>query len=220
MALAKLRLDSAELSELLGKADRERTKGCLLRELNVIQKEIQALEEAERHKPASGTEATNAQRANPKAYVKKITTYGWDQTDRSVKIYVDLSGVEKLPPENVQVVFDKKSVCLDVLGLAGKNHQLHILNLLETISPDKSSYKVKSGSVYITLVKVKEAKWDSLVPQKKKETPKFDKDGDPNKGIMDMMKNMYQDGDDEMKRIIAKAWTESQEKQAGKGLDD
>ena len=35
-----------------------------------------------------------------------------------------------------------------------------------------------------------------------------------------MMKNMYQDGDDEMKRIIAKAWTESQEKQAGKGLDD
>ena len=73
---------------MLGKADRERTKGCLLRELNVIQKEIQALEEAERHKPASGTEATNAQRANPKAYVKKITTYGKARGRKKIKILI------------------------------------------------------------------------------------------------------------------------------------
>ena len=35
---------------------------------------------------------------------------------------------------------------------------------------------------------------------------------DPNAGLMDMMKQMYDDGDDEMKRTIAKAWTESREK--------
>jgi calcyclin binding protein len=29
---------------------------------------------------------------------------------------------------------------------------------------------------------------------------------------MDMMKKMYTDGDDEMKRTIAKAWTETQDK--------
>jgi len=29
---------------------------------------------------------------------------------------------------------------------------------------------------------------------------------------MDMMRKMYNEGDDEMKRTIAKAWTESQEK--------
>jgi len=33
---------------------------------------------------------------------------------------------------------------------------------------------------------------------------------------MELMKNMYEEGDDEMKRTIAKAWTESREK---KGLD-
>lgn len=38
------------------------------------------------------------------------------------------------------------------------------------------------------------------------------KDADPQAGLMDMMKKMYEEGDDEMKRTIAKAWTESQDK--------
>lgn len=45
-------------------------------------------------------------------------------------------------------------------------------------------------------------------------TPKIDKDENPQAGIMKMMKQMYDDGDDEMKRTIAKAWTESRDKQA------
>ena len=31
---------------------------------------------------------------------------------------------------------------------------------------------------------------------------------------MDLMRKMYNEGDDDMKRTIAKAWTESQEKRA------
>ena len=49
--------------------------------------------------------------------------------------------------------------------------------------------------------------------------PKVDKDEDPGVGLMKLMKQMYNDGDDEMKRTIAKAWHESQEKRA-KGMDD
>ena len=49
--------------------------------------------------------------------------------------------------------------------------------------------------------------------------PKVDKDEDPGVGLMKLMKQMYNDGDDEMKRTIAKAWHESQEKRA-KGIDD
>ena len=44
--------------------------------------------------------------------------------------------------------------------------------------------------------------------------PKFDEGKDPGAGLMDMMKQMYDDGDDEMKRTIAKAWHDSQEKRA------
>ena len=35
---------------------------------------------------------------------------------------------------------------------------------------------------------------------------------------MDMMKKMYQEGDDEMKRTIAKAWTEGQDKKGMGGM--
>ena len=42
--------------------------------------------------------------------------------------------------------------------------------------------------------------------------PKMDEGKDPGDSLMTMMKNMYETGDDEMKRTIAKAWTESREK--------
>ena len=47
----------------------------------------------------------------------------------------------------------------------------------------------------------------------------MDKDEDPGLGLMKLMKQMYDEGDDEMKKTIAKAWHESQEKRA-KGTDD
>jgi len=44
--------------------------------------------------------------------------------------------------------------------------------------------------------------------------PKFDEKKDPNEGLMDMLKKMYDEGDEDMKRTIAKAWTESREKKS------
>lgn len=43
---------------------------------------------------------------------------------------------------------------------------------------------------------------------------------DPGSSLMNMMKQLYDEGDDEMKRTIAKAWTEAREKQQenGEGL--
>lgn len=40
---------------------------------------------------------------------------------------------------------------------------------------------------------------------------------DPSAGIMNLMKKMYDDGDDDMKRMIKKTWYESQQKQAAGG---
>ena len=58
--------------------------------------------------------------------------------------------------------------------------------------------------------------WPGLrAAEAEKKAPKFDtpeKDADPSASLMTMMKQMYQDGDDEMKRTIAKAWTESRDK--------
>ena len=40
----------------------------------------------------------------------------------------------------------------------------------------------------------------------------MDKDGDTFASIMNMMKKMHDEGDDDMKQTIAKAWTESRDK--------
>ena len=57
----------------------------------------------------------------------------------------------------------------------------------------------------------------------------MDEKGDPQESLMTMMKQMYEEGDDEMKRTIRKSWHESQSKKKmpgggdndfGGGMDD
>ena len=48
----------------------------------------------------------------------------------------------------------------------------------------------------------------------------MDEGKDPGDSLMTMMKSMYESGDDEMKRTIAKAWTESREKMGTGGAPD
>jgi calcyclin binding protein len=47
-----------------------------------------------------------------------------------------------------------------------------------------------------------------------------EKSDDPSAGIMNMMKKMYEEGDENMKRTIAEAWTKSNDKKlSGEGPD-
>lgn len=51
--------------------------------------------------------------------------------------------------------------------------------------------------------------------------PSMDDNADPSDGLMNMLKKIYSEGDDEMKRTINKAWSESQEKKIrGEGMMD
>ncbi len=43
--------------------------------------------------------------------------------------------------------------------------------------------------------------------------------GDPGAGLMKLMKKMYDEGDDDLKRTITKSWYEAQEKR-GQSLED
>lgn len=71
--------------------------------------------------------------------------------------------------------------------------------------------------IIIKMIKEEKDTWDDLLEKKKTfSEPKTDPK-DPGAGLMDLMKTMYQEGDPEMKRTIAKAWTESQEKKQKEG---
>ena len=73
---------------------------------------------------------------------------------------------------------------------------------------------MKSNGVTITLAKFnKTESWTDLKPKKSLIGDKTSKggSGDGLGDIMGMMKEMYQNGDDEMKKTIAESWQKSQD---------
>lgn len=78
--------------------------------------------------------------------------------------------------------------------------------------------------VVIFLAKQKQVKWEAVTLEEKRikesKAPKLDssKSDDPNASMMNMMKQLYDEGDDEMKRTIAKAFVESRNKTSDIGL--
>uniref|UniRef100_A0A8D0DPW4 Calcyclin-binding protein n=1 Tax=Salvator merianae TaxID=96440 RepID=A0A8D0DPW4_SALMN len=214
--LYRLQKDLEEVRELLKKTSRKRIHDVLLAEKNKIEKEI-------KNQPLLKVKAevSEDERPPPTGYTVKINNYAWDQSDKFVKIYITLNGVQHLPAENVQVHFTERSFDLLVKNLHNKNYTMTFNNLLKPISVDGSSQKIKTDMVLILCKKKQEEKWECLTQvekeSKEKEKASYDT-SDPSEGLMNLLKKMYVEGDDEMKRSINKAWVESREKQAKEDL--
>jgi len=142
----------------------------------------------------------------------------WDQSDNFVKIYLSgMNGVKELKDDAFELTLTKTSIFFQVKDLQGKNMIFTIKETPHNINGEKSYHKVKSDMVVLFLKKDEASlKWSHLkksdkeAAEKTKFTPKADEGADPSANLMTMMKQMYDDGDDEMKRTITKAWTESQ----------
>ena len=152
---------------------------------------------------------------------KKITNYSWEENLKYVKVYVrDIKTAEDvIEKENINANFEERSfnVILRKVGAKGLNYSLTIGNLKKEISPEECKVVPTKTGVTIHLFKVKNSMWSDLKQskeEKKDEMPKMDKDADPSAGLMNLMKHMYESGDDEMKRTIAKSMYEAQNKQA------
>ncbi|XP_038063553.1 calcyclin-binding protein-like [Patiria miniata] len=217
----QLKLDLEEVNKLIPLAERQRVKAALSIEKGRIEAEIAQKEKVVL--ASGGGDATSPIPAGQKPRqlsTATINTYGWDQSEKFVKLYVTLNGVGSIPAANVTVGYEEKSFKLVVHDLRDSNHQLVINGLLAAILPKESHFKVKTDSVVIFLKKKEQGrKWSYLtqveqrLKDKKNSAPKTDNAPDAGTGMMDMMKKMYDEGDDEMKRTIAKAWTESRDKQ-------
>ncbi|MFH4982899.1 hypothetical protein AB6A40_009608 [Gnathostoma spinigerum] len=147
----------------------------------------------------------------------KITNYAWDQNDKFVKLYLTMPGIQAATAEQVVVKFTEKSVDVSTVNIEGKDYSLAIKELLNDIDPEKSTYKQKENMLLVMLKKQKETEsWKYLTKAEdnanKPNIPKFDEKSDPQESLMDMMREMYEKGDDEMKRTIRKSFYESQNK--------
>lgn len=152
--------------------------------------------------------------SNATRFTKEINNYGWDQTDKFVKLFVTLPGVQNVPKTNVKIRYNDRGVEILVEDLENKDHKLVIKNLLEAVVEDKSHFKVKTDMVVVFMKKSDEGKkWDFLTKTAKKVDSKANDladapmDANPNAALMDIMKKMYESGDANTKQMIEKAYT-------------
>lgn len=129
-----------------------------------------------------------------------------------VTVYVPLPGVGSIAKDNIKCTFTSSSFDLVVNDLNGKSYRLFKDNLEKDIDAEKSKRVVKADKIIVKLSKVKGEYgsydfWSKLVDTKKRKTGKDgsrEKD-DPQKSIMQLMKDMYDDGDDNMRKTIGEA---------------
>lgn len=139
-----------------------------------------------------------------------------------VTLYVSLPGVGSIPRENVSCNFKSTSFDLTIKDLKGKSYRLLKDNLEKDIDPQKSKIIVKAEKIVVKLAKVKQGDyggydyWSQLTSKKGKNPP--GKKDDPQNSIMQMMKDMYDDGDDNMKKIIGEAFSKQQRGEMASGV--
>lgn len=149
-----------------------------------------------------------------------------------VTLYVDLPGVGSIPRENIQCDFKTASFDLIVKDLRGKSYRLFKDGLEKDLDTGKCKTVVKADKIIIKLAKVKQSEyggfdyWSKLTDTKKGDAKA--KKEDPQSSIMNMMKQMYDEGDDSMKKIIGETMMKQQRgelggdknKKGGLGLGD
>uniref|UniRef100_A0A2A4IV95 Calcyclin-binding protein n=1 Tax=Heliothis virescens TaxID=7102 RepID=A0A2A4IV95_HELVI len=226
-----LRSDIDELNELLKQAKRKRAQDLLSLEIRKLETEWINLKEASAQSAQAGASpAASTAAAQTKRYQIKLNGYGWDQSDKYIKVFVTLKNVQSVPKEQVYCKLTDKSMELHVENLENKDYLLVINKLLEPINVEESHWKQKTDMVVIFLAKSRpNIKWSHMTELEKKfedqrnsklkpAAPEMDK-SDPQESIMSLMKNMYETGDDDMKRMISKAWYEGQHKKKSDTLD-
>jgi calcyclin binding protein len=161
--------------------------------------------------------------------VVEIKEHAFDESDKFAKVHViypsSING-SKLQDEDVEFNLSDDSFNL-VINYGEKAFKFIVNGLQQKIIPDKSYKKVKSDMISVYLKKEKEGTtWTCLTKTEKllkdQKTKAFEADNnegtnkdDPSSALMNLMKKMYDTGDPEMKKQIAKAWTEGQDKNRG-----
>jgi len=207
-----------ELKGFLEASKKERVKSLLNKEISQLEKELNIIKSS---KPVPLSPPKNESSTTQTEYLS-ITNFAWDQNSSSVSIYITsgIDGIEKIPIGNIKCDFKEKSFDLTIMGLNDKNYRLRVYPLNKNINEKESSFKVKTNSISIKLKKSGTETWDDLKEKKGlfSKKPELGKNEDPSASLMNMMKEMYESGDDNMKRMIAESWTKAQTEKGKKPI--
>lgn len=203
--------DLTELKRLLALGSTPYVEALLKAEIEKIEPKFAAKQEEKKEE---------AKPAGPVRRYQSITSYAFsDSKDKAEIMIREIRGLEqaKIEFEPVENGFS--------IAVIREEQNLPNLKLVvsptKPIKPEESKYKVRRETLTVILAKKKEETWmklkDTSAPvtkedKKKKEEEEIDAKENPNAALMSMMKKMYDEGDDEMKRTISKAMWEAQHK--------
>lgn len=221
--VSSLTTDCAELRGILEKATRPNVQKELQRVLTKLEAELSQAQKAfaktaDTVVPAAPVTTPTSQPVviKPSGRWVEITTFALDlggNSNSTVTVDIRLKGVETLPAENVTCDFTEASFDLKVMGLDGQDYRFLRTNLEKDIVPAESSVKVKKNHVIVELKKVKGEYgydfWSDLCAKGKRKPSAAKKDANPQDSIMSLMKDLYEDGDDNMRKIIGEAMTKA-----------
>lgn len=224
------KLDLEDLNNLISLSKRPNIKRQLEEykrnlEFLLAEEEKKAAKEKETKKPeAEKVEEKKPEFSASALNFQSITKYALDTTNNTyVKIYITdgFANLKTHDANSIKSKFTKNTFDVYILNWQKKNFRFSCFNLAKDIIPENSYTKATSSGLIIYLAKANKTDfWDNL--EKKKSLiggepgDAKNKNKDPNESLMDMMRDMYQNGDPEMKRMIAEAWTKSRDEQAGK----
>ncbi|CAO2842184.1 unnamed protein product [Amaranthus hypochondriacus] len=209
-------LDLEELRHLRTIAKRPRIVSLISSEIHNLEKLLKGKAPDTSQHPTPIPVVTNVP-TTPALVYTTLPSFSWDQDGDKVKIYLSLEGVQE---ENVEKNINSMSIELKFHNVKGKNYKFAIPKLNKEIVPEQSKVLIKPTRVVITLVKASKGNWLDLHYKEDKFKPNLDKEKDPMAGIMDLMKNMYEEGDEDMKRTIAKAWSDARSGKTADPLKD
>ena len=148
----------------------------------------------------------------PKSAFLPIETFAFDGGDSgsTVEVYItaNMEGIKEAAKERVTCSYTATSFDLQILDFRGKNYRMLKENLEHDIVPEESKVVVKKNSVVVKLRKKKGKHgfdyWSNLTTKGKKRVDDID-EKNPSAGITDMLKEMYEDGDEKTRRLIGEA---------------
>ncbi len=245
-AIEMYQKDIEELEKLINIAVRPNIKRQLIEYKNnlsnLMKEENKKLEAEKKKKEESKSEKSDStndkDKSSPTSEVDPatlstsllfttISKYAFDTSnEKYIKLYLTdgFEGIKSFNSSNIKSKFTKTSFDVCVVGWKNKNYRFSCFNLNKEINPTASYVKQTNSALIVYLAKANTSdSWDSLEKKKglfgNKDEDKeggLDKNKDPNASLMEMMRDMYQNGDPEMKRMIAEAWTKSRDEQENK----
>ena len=95
-----------------------------------------------------------------------ISSYAWDHSNKFVKVYLTIPGLEKIPDAQIEAVFGERSLVLSVAGVSTPpvNRRLNVPTLCHAVREDQCSWVRKPSDML--LIKLRKAsdgqEWASL----------------------------------------------------------